>query len=98
MRRRRLRASCGVEGSVGRPAGALRFGLILYIYAIVGVHVFAGVDPENWRTLPLAGLQTELAAIESALRAASALPDSRRPVPVQKPCGTVQNGDHLPGD
>jgi voltage-gated sodium channel len=31
-------------------------GLILYVYAIVGVHLFAGVDPENWGSLPLAGL------------------------------------------
>ena len=31
-------------------------GLILYVYAIVGVHLFAGVDPGNWGSLPRAGL------------------------------------------
>ena len=31
-------------------------GLILYVYAVVGVHLFAGVDPGNWGSLPRAGL------------------------------------------
>ena len=31
-------------------------GLILFVYAIVGVHLFAGVDPGNWGSLPRAGL------------------------------------------
>jgi voltage-gated sodium channel len=31
-------------------------GLILYVYAVVGVHLFAGVDPGNWGALPRAGL------------------------------------------
>jgi voltage-gated sodium channel len=31
-------------------------GLILYVYAVVGVHLFAGVDPDNWGSLPRAGL------------------------------------------
>jgi voltage-gated sodium channel len=31
-------------------------GLILYVYAIIGVHLFAGVDPGNWGSLPRAGL------------------------------------------
>jgi voltage-gated sodium channel len=31
-------------------------GLILYVYAVVGVHIFAGVDPLHWGSLPRAGL------------------------------------------
>ena len=31
-------------------------GLILYVYAVVGVHLFAGIDPPNWGSLPRAGL------------------------------------------
>jgi len=31
-------------------------GLILYVYAVVGVHLFADVDPGNWGSLPRAGL------------------------------------------
>ena len=31
-------------------------GLILYVYAVVGVHLFAGVDAGNWGSLPRAGL------------------------------------------
>jgi voltage-gated sodium channel len=31
-------------------------GLILYVYAVVGVHLFAGIDPLNWGSLPRAGL------------------------------------------
>ncbi len=31
-------------------------GLILYVYAVVGVHLFAGVDPGNWGSLPRAAL------------------------------------------
>jgi len=31
-------------------------GLILYVYAVVGVHLFAGVDPLHWGALPRAGL------------------------------------------
>ena len=31
-------------------------GLILYVYAVVGVHLFAQVDPGNWESLPRAGL------------------------------------------
>ena len=31
-------------------------GLILYVYAVVGVHLFAGVDPGNWGSLARAGL------------------------------------------
>lgn len=31
-------------------------GVILYVYAIVGVHLFGGVDPGNWGSLPRAGL------------------------------------------
>ena len=34
----------------------LLLGLILYVYAIIGVHLFAGVDPGNWGSLPRAGL------------------------------------------
>ena len=34
----------------------LLLGLILYVYAVVGVHLFAGVDPGNWGSLPRAGL------------------------------------------
>jgi hypothetical protein len=26
------------------------------VYAVVGVHLFAGVDPGNWGSLPRAGL------------------------------------------
>jgi voltage-gated sodium channel len=31
-------------------------GLILYVYAVVGVHLFARVDPDHWGSLPRAGL------------------------------------------
>lgn len=31
-------------------------GLILYVYAVLGVHLFAGVDPHHWVSLPRAGL------------------------------------------
>ena len=31
-------------------------GLILYVYAVVGVHLFGGADPGHWGTLPRAGL------------------------------------------
>ena len=31
-------------------------GLVLYMYAVVGVHLFAGVDPLHWGSLPRAGL------------------------------------------
>jgi voltage-gated sodium channel len=31
-------------------------GLILYVYAVVGVHFFAGIDPDNWGSLSRAGL------------------------------------------
>jgi voltage-gated sodium channel len=31
-------------------------GLILYVYAVVGVHLFALVDPLHWGSLPRAGL------------------------------------------
>ena len=31
-------------------------GLILCVYAVVGVHLFAGVDPGNWGSPPSAGL------------------------------------------
>jgi voltage-gated sodium channel len=31
-------------------------GLILYVYAVAGVHLFAGIDPANWGSLPRAGL------------------------------------------
>jgi voltage-gated sodium channel len=31
-------------------------GLILYVYAVVGLHLFGGVDPAHWGSLPRAGL------------------------------------------
>ena len=31
-------------------------GLILYVYAVLGVHLFGGVDPSHWGSLPRAGL------------------------------------------
>jgi len=31
-------------------------GLVLYMYAVAGVHLFAGVDPVHWGSLPRAGL------------------------------------------
>jgi voltage-gated sodium channel len=31
-------------------------GLILYVYAVVGVHLFARADPPHWGSLPRAGL------------------------------------------
>jgi len=31
-------------------------GLILYVYAVVGVHLFGVVDPAHWGSLPRAGL------------------------------------------
>jgi voltage-gated sodium channel len=31
-------------------------GLILYVYAVVGLHLFGGADPAHWGTLPRAGL------------------------------------------
>ena len=31
-------------------------GLILYVYAVLGVHLFGGVDPAHWGSLPRAGL------------------------------------------
>jgi len=31
-------------------------GLILYVYAVLGVHLFGGVDPGHWGTLPRAAL------------------------------------------
>jgi len=34
----------------------LLLGLIVYVYAVVGVHLFRGVDPEHWGSLPRAGL------------------------------------------
>jgi voltage-gated sodium channel len=34
----------------------LLLGLILYVYAVVGVHLFAGADPAHWGSLPRAGL------------------------------------------
>jgi voltage-gated sodium channel len=34
----------------------LLLGVILYVYAVVGVHLFAGIDPGNWGSLPRAGL------------------------------------------
>ncbi len=34
----------------------LLLGLILYVYAVVGVSLFGGVDPDNWGTLARAGL------------------------------------------
>jgi voltage-gated sodium channel len=34
----------------------LLLGLIVYVYAVVGVHLFRGVDPDHWGSLPRAGL------------------------------------------
>jgi voltage-gated sodium channel len=34
----------------------LLLGLILYVYAVIGLHLFGGVDPAHWGTLPRAGL------------------------------------------
>jgi voltage-gated sodium channel len=34
----------------------LLLGLILYVYAVLGVHLFAGVDAEHWGSLPRAAL------------------------------------------
>jgi len=34
----------------------LLLGLIVYVYAVLGVHLFRGVDPEHWGSLPRAGL------------------------------------------
>lgn len=31
-------------------------GLILYVYAVLGVHLFEGADPGHWGSLPRAGL------------------------------------------
>ncbi|HQQ76014.1 MAG TPA: ion transporter [Thermoanaerobaculia bacterium] len=31
-------------------------GIILYVYAVLGVHFFGGADPGHWGTLPRAGL------------------------------------------
>lgn len=31
-------------------------GLILYMYAVVGIHMFGGADPAHWGSLPRAGL------------------------------------------
>jgi voltage-gated sodium channel len=31
-------------------------GLVLYMYAVIGVHLFAVADPAHWRSLPRAGL------------------------------------------
>jgi hypothetical protein len=31
-------------------------GLILYVYAVVGLHLFGGVDPAHWGSVPRAGL------------------------------------------
>ena len=35
---------------------AALLGLILYVYAVVGVHLFGAADPLNWGSLPRAGL------------------------------------------
>jgi voltage-gated sodium channel len=34
----------------------LLLGLMLYVYAVLGVHLFREVDPEHWGSLPRAGL------------------------------------------
>jgi voltage-gated sodium channel len=34
----------------------LLLGLMVYVYAVVGVHLFRGVDPAHWGSLPRAGL------------------------------------------
>ena len=34
----------------------LLLGLILYVYAVLGVHLFRGVDPVHWGSLPRSGL------------------------------------------
>ena len=34
----------------------LLLGLILYVYAVLGVRLFGGADPGHWGTLPRAGL------------------------------------------
>jgi voltage-gated sodium channel len=34
----------------------LLLGLMLYVYAVLGVHLFRGVDPDHWGSLPRAGL------------------------------------------
>lgn len=35
---------------------AALLGLILYVYAVIGVHLFGAIDPGNWGSLPRAGL------------------------------------------
>jgi len=34
----------------------LLLGLMLYVYAVLGVHLFRGVDPDHWGSLPRAAL------------------------------------------
>ncbi|MBI5091875.1 MAG: ion transporter [Candidatus Hydrogenedentes bacterium] len=34
----------------------LLLGLMLYVYAVLGVHLFGRIDPEHWRSLGRAGL------------------------------------------
>jgi len=34
----------------------LLLGLMLYVYAVLGVHLFRGVDPAHWGSLPRAAL------------------------------------------
>src|SRR5687768_12225502 len=38
-------------GSLGNVI--LLLGLVMYVYGVLGYHLFGAVDPENWGTLPL---------------------------------------------